>query len=289
MLLTGCFTALVTPMSTDGSIDYPAYQRLIERQATLGVDGFVIGGTTGESPTLSTHELRTLTQTALDATDLPLIINVGTNCTQKTLDSIDQLKDLDVAAYLAVTPYYNRPPQAGLLHHFHRLADHAKKPLILYDVPKRTGVSLSTETIITLAQHPNIIGLKDASGDIERCQLLKRSIPEFLMLSGDDDSFTAFMQAGGDGIISVTSHLIPSVFKQLLKDPSSDDTILKRCNPLLAQSTNPIMIKAMLHINDLIPSGIRSPLVMLDNTELSQLKSAMEKEHLRFKEQHGML
>ena len=216
----GLITALITPFKTDGSIDYDSLGALTKDQIKKGVEGFVISGTTGESPNLSQEEVKSLYLFVreLAPTGIQIIIGAGTNSTYKTLENVKFYDDLKPDAYLLATPYYNKPSQSGLFKHFKAIANSTDLDILLYDIPSRSIVEISVETTLKLSKILNIVGIKDATGNLEKLAALKEVLPkEFLLLSGDDDSCADFIEQGGHGVISVLSHLVPREILKSLK------------------------------------------------------------------------
>lgn len=209
-IFRGAATALLTPFRPDGSIDLPAWDRLLERQLDAGIAALVVCGTTGEAATLTQDERLTLLRRAKQAAcdHCPVIMGVGTNCTAGSVENAELAAQNGADALLAVTPYYNKGTQAGLLAHYTAIADASSLPLVLYNVPSRTGVDLLPETVRALARHPHIAGIKEACGSISRAaQLLARcGLPVW---SGNDDQTAAIMALGGSGVISVVSNVAP--------------------------------------------------------------------------------
>ena len=209
-IFRGAATALLTPFRPDGSIDLPAWDRLLERQLDAGIAALVVCGTTGEAATLTQDERLTLLRRAKQAAcgHCPVIMGVGTNCTAGSVENAELAAQNGADALLAVTPYYNKGTQAGLLAHYTAIADASPLPLVLYNVPSRTGVDLLPETVRALARHPHIAGIKEACGSISRAaQLLGRcGLPVW---SGNDDQTAAIMALGGSGVISVVSNVAP--------------------------------------------------------------------------------
>jgi len=209
---SGTGVALVTPFKDDWRVDFDSLARLVRHVSDGGVDYLVVMGTTAESPTLSGKE-RIKVLEAVQVNNhkkLPIVYGMGSNNTAKLQDQYRAFEH-DVDAFLVVTPYYNRPNQRGLIRHYEAIAEVANRPIILYNVPKRTGVNMEAETVITLSAHPNIIGVKEASGgNIEQTAAIAAGIPEgFLLTSGDDDLITPFIEAGGHGVISVIANALP--------------------------------------------------------------------------------
>ncbi len=210
-LFRGSLPALITPFR-DGDIDEAACRALVERQIAAGTHGLVPVGTTGEAVTLSEDERRRVVEITVEtaAGRVPVIAGCGTNDTARGIEMVRHAKTVGADAALVVTPYYNRPSQAGLEAHFLSVADAVELPLILYNVPGRTGVDLATETVIRLAEHPNVAGIKDATGDIARATLMRAACPDdFALLSGDDPTALAYAAHGGEGCISVTANVAP--------------------------------------------------------------------------------
>ena len=210
---SGAITALVTPFR-EGRVDEDAFVRLIERQLAAGVHGLVPVGTTGETATLSHDEHRRVVELCVRtaAGRVPVIAGCGSNCTPEAVELVRHAKAVGADAALVVTPYYNRPSQEGLYAHFAALDAACDLPVILYNVPSRTGVDLHTDTVLRLAALPHVAGIKDATGDLARASLMRRDGPEgFVLLSGDDGSALGYVAQGGHGVISVTSNVAPAL------------------------------------------------------------------------------
>ncbi|MBX7247857.1 MAG: 4-hydroxy-tetrahydrodipicolinate synthase [Caulobacteraceae bacterium] len=210
-LFKGVITALVTPFR-DGKLDEAAYRALLERQIAGGVHGVVPVGTTGESPTVSVEEHKRIVELTVEvcAGRIPVIAGAGGNDTSKVIELVRHAKTVGADAALVVTPYYNRPSQEGLFLHYKAINDAVELPVLLYNVPGRTGIDLANETVERLAKLPNIVGIKDATGDMVRISLMRRGVPEsFCLISGDDPTLLGYMAHGGHGVISVTSNVAP--------------------------------------------------------------------------------
>lgn len=210
-LFRGSLPALVTPFR-DGAVDEAAFVALVERQIAAGTHGLVPVGTTGEAVTLSEDERRRIVDLTVQtaAGRVPVIAGCGSNDTARGIDMVHHAKTVGADAALVVTPYYNRPSQAGMAAHFTAIADAVELPLILYNVPSRTGVDLSVETTIALARHPNIAGIKDATGDLARCTLMRAAcLDDFALLTGDDPTALGYAAHGGQGCISVSANVAP--------------------------------------------------------------------------------
>lgn len=216
----GVLTALITPMKSDGAIDFPAYRRFIDWQIENGVSGLVPAGTTGESPTLSHKEHGEIVAQAVEtaAGRVRVMAGAGSNSTQEAIEMARHAASVGVDALLVVAPYYNKPGQEGLYRHYMAVADATELPLYLYNVPGRTVVEVLPETIGRLAQHPNIVGVKDATANLVRPLQVRRLVQKpFNQLSGEDGTIVSFLAAGGDGCISVTSNVAPALCAELHK------------------------------------------------------------------------
>ncbi len=273
----GVFTALVTPFKNQ-EVDFESLKRLVLFQIERGVRGFVVNGTTAESPTLEPDEVEKIfffvRQTA--GPQVPLIVGVGTNNTRTTIQAAQKAQAWGAEGLLVVTPYYNKPPQRGLLEHFKAVADATHVPNILYNVPGRTVVSLEIETIKKLSEHPQIVAIKEASGKIDFAeQIFKQCHQSLELLSGDDESYEEFLKVGGQGIISVASHLLPQAF-------SSGQ--IKAHLPLIKSiylEANPIPVKMALYLMGQIQSPeCRLPLVEASPLVVQKLKEALALEGL---------
>jgi 4-hydroxy-tetrahydrodipicolinate synthase len=210
-LFKGVITALITPLR-DRNVDEPAFERLLERQIAAGVHGVVPMGTTGESATLHLDEHKRVVELCvrLAAGRIRVIAGAGSSATDKAIELTRHAKTVGADGALVVTPYYNRPSQAGMIAHFQAIAEAVQLPMLLYNVPSRTGVDLANETVAALAKHPNIVGIKDATGDLGRIGWMRANIAGgFALISGDDASWMGYQAAGGAGVISVTSNVAP--------------------------------------------------------------------------------
>lgn len=273
----GVITALITPFQ-NGDIDFSSLDRLVRFQIENGVQGFVINGTTAESPTLTSAEREKIFRFVKERVpkDFPLIMGTGSNSTAKTIEESKEAEKFGADAILVVVPYYNKPPQRGLLEHFKAIADSTNIPNILYNVPSRTITFLEIETIKKLSEHPNIFGIKEASGNIEMVRQIRQTCGEaFLLLSGDDGSYDDFMAAGGDGVISVASHIIP---KAMLDRKATEH---KELIDLLFIEANPIPVKKALQLMGITLSDeCRLPLVKLADVHTEKLRKALKQKGL---------
>ena len=277
--LKGSIVALVTPMDSDGDINWQGLKDLIEWHISSNTAGLVIVGTTGESATLDVAEHVQIIERSVGIAEgrVKIIAGTGANSTKEAIYLTNSAKSAGADAALLVTPYYNKPTQEGLLKHYMLVADEVDMPQILYNVPSRTGCDLMNETVLRLASHKNIVGLKDATGDLGRSNELinmldKEGLKTFLLYSGDDPTATNFMLNGGDGTISVTANIVPKIISDICDFASkgySDearklDSQLKELNEILFIESNPIPIKWMLNRIGRITDGIRLPLTTLN-------------------------
>ncbi len=283
---SGIFSALPTPFNK-GEVDSDSLIRLIKYQLQNGIDGFVVSGTTSESPCLSLDQKEAILKLVKKEvpSDFPVIVGTGSN---NTLNSIEQSKlaqSQGASAVMCVVPYYNKPPQRGLYDHFYKINEAIDIPIILYNVPSRTITSLSVDTIVQLSKLKNIVGIKEASGDMNfDLEVINSTDPDFLTVSGDDLSFIQFLSTGGDGIISVISNLIPKEFVSIFKNYKKGDIkkakdIFDRVKPLIEGlnfDSNPIPIKAALNIFGLFETReVISPLAEALEDDVLKLKEVM--------------
>lgn len=286
-MFSGSMVAIATPMCDDGSIDWPAWDRLLDFHLQAGTDGIVVAGTTGESPTLRVQEIVDLTRRALVRCKgrIPVIAGAGTYNTQTTLERVRELSSLSVDGLLLVTPYYNRPSQEGLYEHFKVAAEASRVPIILYNVPSRTAVDLLPATIGRLALLPRIVGLKDALGSAERGRQVREACPpEFALLSGDDATWLDLMAVGARGVISVTANVAPHLMHEacaaaLGGNPTRArqlDAALGALHRDLFVEANPVPVKWALAQMGLIGNGIRLPLVELASVHHDKVRRAMQ-------------
>ncbi|BEV08959.1 4-hydroxy-tetrahydrodipicolinate synthase [Methylophilus glucosoxydans] len=286
-MLTGSLVAIVTPMFEDGRLDLDALKKLIDFHVDAGTDGIVIVGTTGESPTVDVDEHCLLIKTTVDyvAKRVPVIAGTGANSTAEAIALTAKAKSLGADACLLVAPYYNKPSQEGLYQHFKAVAEAVDIPQILYNVPGRTGCDLSNDTVLRLAQLRNIVGIKDATGGIERgTDLLLRAPSDFAVYSGDDASALALMLLGGKGVISVTANVAPKLMHEMCVQALSGNLVAAKAanaklfalHQKLFVEANPIPVKWVLQQMGLIGTGIRLPLVNLSGQYHEVLRHAMQ-------------
>lgn len=290
-MFEGSIVALVTPMTNAGALDLPAFDSLIEWHLDNGTDGFVVLGTTGESPTITAEERLILIQRAIAVVNKrkPVIIGTGTNSTTSTITLTQQALDCGADGVLLVNPYYNKPTQAGLFAHFSRVAEAVPIPQILYNHPGRTGCDLLPETLFRLSAYSNIVGMKEATGDIARVAALREAGVTMPLFSGCDDTACAFMAAGGDGgVISVAANVVPKAFADWVHTALSGDIaaataldhVLQPLYAALALETNPIPVKyAMMRLGKMA-AGIRLPLLPLSEEYRSTLDDVLDTLHL---------
>ena len=285
-MLTGSMVAVVTPMDADGTVNYRDLARVIDFHVDAGTEALIVAGTTGESATLDHEEHIELLERACEIAEgrIPIIAGTGSNSTTQTLNLSRAVDRLPIVAYLVVTPYYNKPPQEGMRRHFNAIADAVHHPLILYNVPGRTGVDLKPETVAKLASHPNIAGIKEATGELARVRVLRETCgAEFVLLSGDDATAREFMLQGGDGVISVTANVAPASMRRLCdaaragrrSEAERIDAELQPLHRNLFCESNPIPVKWACHKMGLIGPGIRLPLVSLAPQYHAAVASAM--------------
>ena len=281
----GSMVAIVTPMFEDGTLDIPSLNALIDFHIAQGSDAIVIVGTTGESPTVDFDEHCLLIKTAVSQVNgrVPVIAGTGANSTKEAITLTQKAKALGVDACLLVAPYYNKPTQEGIYQHFKAIADAVDIPQILYNVPGRTGCDISNDTTIRLAAHPNIVGIKDATGGIERgTDLILRAPKDFAILSGDDATAMSLMLLGGKGVISVTANVAPKLMHEMCVAATAGNAIAAReINAKLFQlhqklfiEANPMPVKWVLVQMGLIKTGIRLPMVNLSPQYHDVLRSA---------------
>ena len=284
-MLQGSLVAIVTPMFEDGRLDIPSLNALIDFHVHQGSDGIVIVGTTGESPTVDFDEHCLLIKTAVSQVNgrVPVIAGTGANSTKEAILLTQKAKELGVDACLLVAPYYNKPTQEGLFQHFTAIADAVDIPQILYNVPGRTGCDITNDTTLRLASHKNIIGIKDATGGIERgTDLLLRAPEDFAVLSGDDATAMALMLLGGKGVITVTGNVAPKLMHEMCIAAMTGDVIAARkinaklfgLHQKLFVEANPIPVKWVLAEMGLIKTGIRLPMVNLSTQYHDILRGA---------------
>ena len=295
MFIKGSITALVTPMNEKGDLDYDSLEKLINHQINSGISGLVAVGTTGESATIDFKDHIKLIEffVKVNKGRVHIIAGTGANSTEEALHLTKEAKSAGADAALLVSPYYNKPPQEGIYYHHMKIADEVDIPQILYNVPSRTASFIEPETVLRLSSHKNIIGIKDATGDMknhsEVLKLCKEEIENnnFLLYSGDDFSSLEFLKNGGHGTISVTSNIVPDIVSEICKFADTNyskakelDDSLKVLNKNLFCESNPIPVKWALYKMGLIKRGIRLPLVELNDSFKEPLENSLKKLNL---------
>jgi 4-hydroxy-tetrahydrodipicolinate synthase len=289
--LRGAFTALVSPFTAEGLLDEPAFERLLEAQLAGGIAGLVPCGTTGESPTLSATERERLIELTVAAArragdPRPTVLaGTGTNDTAATIAATRRAAELGADAALVVAPYYNRPNQAMLAAHYTAVADDGGLPIVIYNVPSRTATNLEAATLLELAGHPRIVGVKEASGNLDQIALICRDRPDgFAVLAGDDAWTLPLLALGGDGVVSVASNEVPAEMVALCAAADAGEwptarQIHERLLPLFranfAGAPNPAPVKAALAALGLIENRLRLPLLALDDAGVESMADAL--------------
>jgi 4-hydroxy-tetrahydrodipicolinate synthase len=284
---TGVGTALVTPFTKAGDLDEQAIRRLGRRQIDAGIHFLVPCGTTGENPTLTLAERRRIVEVLADeaAGQTPVLAGAGGYDTKEIIHLADEMRKAGASGLLSVTPYYNKPTQEGMYRHFRAIAESVDIPVILYNVPGRTVADMSNDTTLRLAEIPNIVGIKDATGDIGRaCDLVLRAPQGFALYSGDDPTGMAFMLCGGHGVISVTANVAPRLMSELCQAALAGDTARARAindklqglHKHLFIEPNPIPAKWALQQMGRIPDGLRLPLTPLTDAATTAVRAAMQ-------------
>ncbi len=287
----GVGVAIVTPFNADHSIDFDGFGRVINHISEGGVRYIVLQGTTGESPTVTKAEKKQLLQYVKENNprNLPIVFGVGGNVTTEVVAGMKDIDFEGVDAILSVCPYYNKPGKRGVIEHFTRIADASPVPVILYNIPFRTGINMSAETIVELAQHPNIIGVKEASCVIEQCMEIARDKPEdFLLISGDDVQGVPIISIGGVGVMSVIANAFPARFCGLIeaalqgdfKTASRELSHFLRIDPLLYEEGNPVGIKNIMAQMGLISPEVRLPLMKASTDLDDRQRLVLEKDQL---------
>jgi 4-hydroxy-tetrahydrodipicolinate synthase len=295
-MFSGSMVAIVTPMTADGALDGPAWDRLLDFHMREGTDGIVVAGTTGESPVLSVAETEELTQRAVARCQgkVKIIVGAGGHATEATVARTRSLSRLGVDAVMLVTPYYNKPPQEGLYRHFVAAADASAVPVILYNVPSRTAVDLLPSTVARLARHPRIVAIKEATASVSRARELLSACPaEFTLLSGDDATAVDLMSVGARGVISVSANVVPRRMHEVCRAALSGDLAEARAidaslQPLhkdLFVEANPIPVKWAMARMGLIGNTIRLPLVELAAAHHDTVLRAMRAAGLTLEDQ----
>ncbi|WP_373079669.1 4-hydroxy-tetrahydrodipicolinate synthase [Zhongshania sp.] len=286
-MISGSIVALVTPMHSDGSIDWQALARLIDWHVEQGTDGIVAVGTTGESATLAMDEHKMVIKACVDqvAGRIKVIAGTGANSTAEAIELTEVAREVGADACLLVTPYYNKPTQEGLYQHYMAIANAVAIPQILYNVPGRTGCDMLNSTVVRLADHPNIIGIKDATGDMTRAKELIDAVGDkIVVMSGDDATAAELMLLGGRGNISVTANIAPAAVKAVCvaamagdrTATDAADSSLRILHERLFVESNPIPVKWAMLAMGLMEEGIRLPLTPLSEAAKPQVTDALK-------------
>lgn len=285
-MLHGSIVALVTPMDERGKIDFPALERLVRFHLDSGTDAIVVAGTTGESATLNDEEFIQVLSAVVEQVSgsIPVLAGTGGADTDRAIEQTGVAARFGADAALVVTPYYNRPMQSGLLAHYNVLADAAEIPLVIYNVPSRTGVDILPETVAELAGRDAFIAIKEAVGDMDRVRhLVELCGDSLLVLSGDDPSCLAAMNQGAAGVVSVAANLVPGKFSEMCRNVADNnwpaaleiDDTLRHLYGILSLETNPIPVKWALHKMALCGPGIRLPLLPLNEKHHQELEKGL--------------
>jgi len=288
----GSLVALVTPFDESNRIDYAALRRLIEFHVSEGSNGLVITGTTGEAATLTRVEHVELIARAVEfvAGRLPVIAGTGSNSTVQTIDLSLAVGDSGIDAYLLVVPYYNKPVQEGMYQHFAAIADSVSKPVMLYNVPGRTGSDMLPPTIARLAAHGNIFGIKEATGDLDRQREILDTVgDDFMLYSGDDFTVLPFLEQGGHGVGTVSGNVVPAALARLcalvaagkLTEAKALDDTLQPLNKALFVESNPIPVKWAVSQMGLIPPYLRLPMTEFNEQYHEEMRLALDEAGVR--------
>ena len=286
MLFHSSYTALLTPFK-DNKVDYSSYKELIDFQINNGTHGLVPVGTTGESPTLSHDEHKKLIEVCIEQSNgrVPVIAGAGSNSTSEAVDFVKHACSAGANGLLVVTPYYNKPTQSGLLAHYNELIKHASKPIIIYDIPGRSVIQMTDETMAKLAQDQFIVGVKDATADLTRPTRLQNIIGDnFIQLSGEDGTALAYLAAGGHGCISVTANIAPDLLSRMHNawkqgDINTAQEINKKLMPLhdaLFCETSPGPLKYAASLLGICSSDARLPIVEIEEDSKLKVKDALK-------------
>ena len=285
-------TAMVTPFDQNGEIDYNATRNLINHLIANGTDGIVVAGTTGESPTLTTEEKVELFKFVVEVVDgrVPVIAGTGSNNTRASINLTNLAEKTGVDGIMLVVPYYNKPSQEGLYQHFKAIAESTSLPIILYNIPGRSVVNLSVETVVHLAQIPNIVAIKEASGNLDAMtQIISQTPEDFSLYSGDDGLTLPVLSIGGIGVISVASHVIGNEMQAMIENfkngklqeaAQAHRSLLPIIKALFA-APSPSPVKAALSLNGIPVGGVRLPMVPLNDEETTTLQQALQLLHVK--------
>ncbi len=289
-MFEGAFVAIVTPFK-NGKVDETALRALIEYQISGGANGIVPCGTTGESATLSHEEHDQVIRIAVEACKgkVPVLAGTGSNSTQEAIKLTQHAQAAGADGSLQITPYYNKPSQEGLYQHFSTVAAYTDLPIILYNVPSRTSVNMCPETVVRLAKIKNIVGVKEASGSLQAIsEIIDLCGKDFTVLSGDDPLLWPILSVGGRGVISVSANILPGKVAAMCQAAANGDMAkarslhyeMREINDVLFIDTNPVPVKAALHLMGKIEKEVRAPLVTLSSSHLESVKEVLKKHGL---------
>lgn len=275
-------TAMVTPFGKDGNVDYELLKKLIDHLLSTGTDGILVSGTTGEGPTLTEEEKIELIEKTVEyvAGRVPVVAGTGSNNTKATIEYTNKVAKIDgVDAALIVVPYYNKPDQAGMIAHFTAVADNVDLPIVMYNIPGRTGVTMEVKTIAELSKHQNIIGIKDCTGIVNMAEIVANTPDDFLAFTGEDADALAARNVGAQGVISVASHLFGKEISQMYAANSKGDNeiageLMRDLTPkmkALFSHPSPSPVKAALNHVGIEVGGCRLPILALDDAQASVL------------------
>lgn len=275
-------TAMVTPFGKDGNVDYELLKKLIDHLLSTGTDGILVSGTTGEGPTLTEEEKIELIEETVEyvAGRVPVVAGTGSNNTKATIEYTNKVAKIDgVDAALVVVPYYNKPDQAGMIAHFTAVADNVDLPIVMYNIPGRTGVTMEVKTVAELSKHQNIIGIKDCTGIVNMAEIVANTPDDFLAFTGEDADALAARNVGAQGVISVASHLFGKEISQMYAANSKGDNeiageLMRDLTPkmkALFSHPSPSPVKAALNHVGIEVGGCRLPILALDDAQASVL------------------
>jgi len=283
----GSLVALVTPFDSNNRVDFASLKGLIEFHVSEGTDGLVIAGTTGEAATINRDEHTELVARSVEFVGgrLPVIAGTGSNSTRQAINMSQCVAETGVDAFLVVVPYYNKPMQEGMFQHFTAIADAVPKPVLMYNVPGRTVADMQAETVARLAEHDNIFGIKEATGDIDRLRQIQALVDDknFMLYSGDDFTALEFLKEGGHGIVTVSGNVVPAAIARLCSlvaegafdEAKEIDDSLQLLNDALFVESNPIPVKWALNQMGLIPPHLRLPMTQIAPEHHDQMRAAL--------------
>ncbi|AST07482.1 4-hydroxy-tetrahydrodipicolinate synthase [Anoxybacillus flavithermus] len=281
-------TAMVTPFDNKGNVDFAKTTQLVNYLIENGTDSLVVAGTTGESPTLTTEEKLALFRHVVDVVDgrVPVIAGTGSNNTRASIELTKKAEEIGVDAVMVVAPYYNKPNQEGIYQHYKAIAESTSLPVMVYNIPGRAVVNISVETIVRLSEIPNIVAVKDASGNLDAMtEIIAKTRDDFMLYSGDDGLTLPVLAIGGKGVVSVASHIIGNEMKEMIEAFMSGDnkkaaTIHQQLLPIMKSlfaAPSPVPVKTALQLKGLDVGSVRLPLVPLTEQERLQLMNVLQR------------